>query len=141
MGKRSNPFNQLLMYEKIQVSWNNLLVYNWNNLLVYNIRFLIWLFRLLSITLPRVLTATILFLQCYSCAVILLGLFSKRSSQILHSSHQERSIKNRLVWSHKNTIVSTFPHIRYLHLMYCEVAWVLVSSWTQVQLQIILIRD
>ena len=31
----------------------------------------------------------------------------------------------------------TFQHVQYLHLMYAEVAWVLVSSGTQVQPQII----
>ena len=45
-------------------------------------------------------------------------------------------------WSHvKNTVVLiilTFRHIQCLHLMYAEVAWVLVSSGTQVQLQVIL---
>ena len=44
-------------------------------------------------------------------------------------------------WSHvNNTVVLTiltFQHIQCLHLMYAEVAWVLVSSETQVQLQII----
>ena len=39
-----------------------------------------------------------------------------------------------------NTVVLTiltFQHIQYLHLMYAEVAWVIVSSRTQVQPQII----
>ena len=44
-------------------------------------------------------------------------------------------------WSHVyNTVVLTiltFQHIQCLHLMYSEVAWVLVSSGTQVQPQII----
>ena len=43
--------------------------------------------------------------------------------------------------AHKNTVVLTiltFRHIQYLHLMYAEVAWVLVSSGTQVQTQVIL---
>ena len=44
-------------------------------------------------------------------------------------------------WSHvNNTVVLTiltFQHIQCLHLMYAEVAWVLVSSGTQVQPQII----
>ena len=31
----------------------------------------------------------------------------------------------------------TFQHIQCLHMMYAEVAWVLVSSGTQVQPQII----
>ena len=50
-------------------------------------------------------------------------------------------------WSYiKNTVVLTiltFRHIQYLHLMYAEVAWVLllVSSGTQVQPQIILNPD
>ena len=34
-----------------------------------------------------------------------------------------------------------FRHIQCLHLMYAEVAWVLVPSGTQVQLQIILNPD
>ena len=40
----------------------------------------------------------------------------------------------------KNTVVLTiliFRHIQCLHLMYGEVAWILVSSETQVQLQVI----
>ena len=48
-------------------------------------------------------------------------------------------------WSHrKNTIfltILTFWHIQCLHLMYAEVAWVLVSSGTQVQPQVILDPD
>ena len=35
----------------------------------------------------------------------------------------------------------TFWHIQCLHLMYAEVAWILVSSGTQVQLQVILDPD
>ena len=38
----------------------------------------------------------------------------------------------------KNTPALIFWHIQCLHLMNFEVAWVLVSSGTQVQLQIIL---
>ena len=39
----------------------------------------------------------------------------------------------------KNKAILIFQHIQCLHLMYSfEVAWVLVSSGTQVQLQIIL---
>ena len=41
----------------------------------------------------------------------------------------------------KNTVVLIFRHIQCLHLMYSEVAWVLVSSGTQVQPQIILDPD
>ena len=41
----------------------------------------------------------------------------------------------------KNTNVLIFRHIQCLHLMYAEVAWVLVSSETQVQPQIILDPD
>ena len=44
----------------------------------------------------------------------------------------------------KNTVVLTiliFRHIQCLHLMYAEVAWVLVSSGTQVQPQVILNPD
>ena len=33
--------------------------------------------------------------------------------------------------------IQTFQHIQCLHLMYAEVAWVLVTLGTQVQLQII----
>ena len=49
-------------------------------------------------------------------------------------------------WSHiKNTTVVltilTFKHILCLHLMYAEIAWVPVSSGTQVQLQVILDPD
>ena len=38
----------------------------------------------------------------------------------------------------KNTTILIFRHIQALHLMYSEVAWVLLSSETQVQSQIIL---
>ena len=44
----------------------------------------------------------------------------------------------------KNTVVLTiltFRHIQCLHLMYAEVAWVPVSSGTQIQPQIILDSD
>ena len=41
----------------------------------------------------------------------------------------------------KNTVVLIFWHIHCLHLMNSEVAWVLVSSRTQVQLQITLDQD
>ena len=44
-------------------------------------------------------------------------------------------IKNRVAF------VSIFWHIQCLHLMYSEVAWVLVSLRTQVQQQIILNPD
>ena len=48
-------------------------------------------------------------------------------------------------WSHiKNTVVLTiltFRQIQCLHLMYIEIAWVLVSSGTQVQPQVILNPD
>ena len=35
----------------------------------------------------------------------------------------------------------TFRHIQCLHLMYAEIAWVLVSSRTQIQPQVILDPD
>ena len=41
----------------------------------------------------------------------------------------------------KNTVVLIFRHIQCLHLMSSKVAWVLVSSGTQIQLQIILDLD
>ena len=41
----------------------------------------------------------------------------------------------------KNTIILIFLHIQCLHLMHFEIAWVLVSSGTQIQLQIILDSD
>ena len=48
-------------------------------------------------------------------------------------------------WSHiKNTValtILTLRHVQGLHLMYAEVAWVLVSSETYVQLQAILNPD
>ena len=48
-------------------------------------------------------------------------------------------------WSHvKNTVdltILTSLHIQCLHLMYTEVGWVLVSSGTQVQPQVILDPD
>ena len=56
-----------------------------------------------------------------------------------------RCISASKSWSHiKNTVVLTiltFRHIQCLHLMYAEVAWVLVSSGTQVQPQVILHPD
>ena len=45
---------------------------------------------------------------------------------------------------YKNAVVLTilaFRHIECLHLMYAEVAWVPVSSWTQVQSQVIVNPD
>ena len=41
----------------------------------------------------------------------------------------------------KNTVVLIFRHIQCLHLTNSEIAWVLVSSGTQVQPQIILNPD
>ena len=41
----------------------------------------------------------------------------------------------------KNTVVLIFRDIQCLHLMNSEVAWVLVSSGTQIQPQIILNPD
>ena len=41
----------------------------------------------------------------------------------------------------KNTVVLIFQHIQCLHLMNSEIAWVLVSSGTQVQPQITLDPD
>ena len=41
----------------------------------------------------------------------------------------------------KNKVVLIFRHIQCLHLIYSEVDWVLVSSGTQVQPQIILDPD
>ena len=83
--------------------------------------------------------------------VILLELFSQRSNHILHSLHKGSSVKNRFryiaprSWSNiKNTVVLTIltsQHIQCLHLMYAEVAWVLVSLGSQVQPQIILDPD
>ena len=83
--------------------------------------------------------------------VILLELFSKISNHILHSLRKGSPIKNRFrysvprSWSNiKNTVflsILTFQHILCLHLMYVEVAWVLVSLGTQVQPQIILDPD
>ena len=56
-----------------------------------------------------------------------------------------KCISSPKCWSHvKNTgvlTILTFRHIQYLHLMYAEVAWVLVSSGTQVQPQVILDPD
>ena len=37
----------------------------------------------------------------------------------------------------RNRLLLIFQHIHYLHLMYYKVAWILVSSRTQVQLQTI----
>ena len=56
-----------------------------------------------------------------------------------------RCISAPRIWSHiNNTVVLTiltFQHIQSLHLMYADVAWVLLSSRTQVQPQIILNPD
>ena len=41
----------------------------------------------------------------------------------------------------KNTVVFIFRHIQCLHLVYSEVAWVLVSSGSQVHPQIMLDPD
>ena len=41
----------------------------------------------------------------------------------------------------KNTVVLIFRHAHCLHLMYSELPWVLVSSGTEVQPQIILDAD
>ena len=41
----------------------------------------------------------------------------------------------------KHTEVLIFKHIQCLHLMYSEVAWVLVSSGPQFQPQLILVPD
>ena len=41
----------------------------------------------------------------------------------------------------KNTVALMFWHIQCLHLMNSEVAWVVVSLETQIQLQIILDPD
>ena len=57
-------------------------------------------------------------------------LFSKRSKKLLQEADHV-----------KNAVVLIFPHIHCLHFLYFEVAWVIVSSGTQVQLQIILDPD
>ena len=41
----------------------------------------------------------------------------------------------------KNKVVLIFRHIQCLHLINCKEAWVLASSGTQIQLQIILDLD
>ena len=118
-------------------------------------KFLIWLFKLSSITLPWVITAAIFSsrvkLRYYSDTpgVVL----AEEPTHILHSLQKASSIKNiniRIIkfrcisapgrWSHiKKTVDSTiltFQHIWLLaHLMYAEI---LVSSGTQVQPQVIL---
>ena len=83
--------------------------------------------------------------------MILLELFSERSNHILHSLQKGLPIKNRFRYSArrswlniKNTVVLTiltFQHIQCLYIKYVEVAWVLLSSGTQVQPQIILDPD
>ena len=49
------------------------------------------------------------------------------------------------LWSRTNNTVAltilTFWHIPCLHFMYAEVAWALVSSGTQVQLEVMLDLD
>ena len=73
-------------------------------------------------------------------------LFSKSSNHLLHSLSQAESIKNRLISEQQNENISElqqgghmiFWYFECLHLMYSEVAWVLVSSGTQDESQIIL---
>ena len=67
-------------YWKIQVSRNNPQI--------CDARFLIYHFKLPSITLLWVITATKSFFQFYFCIVIFLDFFLKRSSHILYISHQ-----------------------------------------------------
>ena len=86
-------FRNLLLY----VYWRKRVGKRGNNLQVCNVRFLIWLFKLSSITLPIVLIAKILFLLCYFCIVILLEMPSTRSSHISHGSHWAKSVTNTLM--------------------------------------------
>ena len=48
-------------------------------------------------------------------------------------------------WSHiKNTValtILTFRNIQYLHLMYAEIAWIVVSLGTELQSEVILDPD
>ena len=80
IGKSSNNFDQLLIYWKIQSRRNYLTG--------CNVRFLNCLFKLPSFTLSRVITATMLFLECYACIVKLIKLSLTRSSHVLRSSHK-----------------------------------------------------
>ena len=109
--------------------------------------FLVCLFKLSSITLSRVITAIMLSLQFYSCEVILLEWHSSRRGAIIHCTVPTRhnKIKQRFInapWGWSPTEYSLmFPYIQCLQLIYSEVAWELVSSGAQVQLQIILDPD
>ena len=47
----------------------------------------------------------------------------------------------KLVTYKKYSCFDHFRHIQFLHLMYAEIVWVLVSSGTQVQPQVILDSD
>ena len=98
-----------------------------------------------------------MFLQFYSCEVILLEWYSSRRGAIIHCTvptrHNQleanlyciRRIKERFInapWHWSPTEYSLiFPYIQCLQLIYSEVAWELVSSGAQVQLQIILDPD
>ena len=73
----------------------------------------------------------------------------------MHSLRQVLSIENRLISDQQNedvselqevghinnTVVLIFWYFQCVHLMYSEVAWVLVSSRTKVQSKIILEPD
>ena len=116
---------------------------------MHKVWFLICLFKLLSITLSLVMTSKI-----FSSSVkvrysdtpgVVLAEEQPCITQINIWIIRLRCISAPKSWSHvKNTLVLTiltFRHIHRLHLMYAGVAWALVSSGTQVQLQVILDPD
>ena len=51
------------------------------------------------------------------------------------------SVLQQIGYTLESTVILIFQYFQYLHLMYSEVAWVQVSSGTQVQLSIILDSD
>ena len=51
------------------------------------------------------------------------------------------SVLQQIGYTPESTVILIFQYVQYLHLMYSEVAWVQVSSGTQVQLSIILDSD
>ena len=116
---------------------------------------MIFLFKLSPVTLFWVITATIFFSSVKFRYSDTAKVVFAEEQPYINSLHQASSIKNINIiiiklrcisalrsWSHiKNTVVLTiltFQHAQYFHLMYVDVAWVLVSLGTQVQLQIIL---
>ena len=96
-----------------------------------------------------------MFLQCYSCIVLLLKFSLKKSNHTLHSSRRVLLIENTDCYQNnginvsvlqevdriKNAVVLVFPHIQCSHLMYSKKSWILVFSGTPIRPQVILNLD